>query len=122
VFAGYVLILTNFVTELGAVVDEELEGGIAIGTVLDDIVLDLASVGAADSLRISRIGLVARCCQFRTGQGIPLLPTYPMILRTQAGVCAAITTLARATTATAKMDLLKSMMNWDGKFGNLEIG
>jgi hypothetical protein len=57
------------VTELGAVVDEELEGGIAIGTVLDDIVLDLASVGAADSLRISRIGLVADDLE-NTGWGL----------------------------------------------------
>lgn len=45
-----------------------------------------------------------------------------MIFRTQAGVCAAITTLAKATMAMAKMDLLKSMMK-DGRsvIGKLEM-
>lgn len=40
------------------------------------------------------------------------LAWLPMILRTQAGVCTvvAVTTLAKATMATAKIDLLKSMV------------
>lgn len=61
--------------ELGAVVDEELQGGLAIGTVLGDIGLDLAGARAADSLRIGRVGLVARCHQLRTPLGIPSIPS-----------------------------------------------
>lgn len=52
------------------------------------------------------------------------LAWLPMILRTQAGVCTvvAVTTLAKATMATAKMDLLKSMMkDWRSEIGKLEM-
>jgi hypothetical protein len=112
------LILTNFVAELGAVVGEELQGGLAIGTVLGDSGLDLAGVRAADSLRIGRVGLLTRC-QSASGLHwafLPFLRTYPITLRTQAGVCTAITTLAKATMAMAKIDLLKSMMkDWRSK-------
>jgi hypothetical protein len=50
-----VSILTNFVTELGAVVGEELQGSIAVGTVLGDLGLNLAGVGATDSLGVGRV-------------------------------------------------------------------
>lgn len=55
---------------------------------------------------------------------LPFLLTYPMTLRTQAGVCTvvAVTTLAKATMATAKMDLLKSMMkDWRSEIGKLQM-
>lgn len=51
--------------ELGAVAGEELQGGLAIGTVLGDGRLDLAGAGATDSLRIGRVGLVARLSSAR---------------------------------------------------------
>lgn len=63
------LILTNFVAELGAVVGEELQGGLAIGTVLGDSGLDLAGVRAADSLRIGWVGLLAKCHQYQDSTG-----------------------------------------------------
>lgn len=73
-----VSILTNFVAEQGAVVDEEFQGSLAIGTVLGNIRLDLASARAADSLRIGRVGLVARCHQLRTPLAfLPFLRDIP---------------------------------------------
>jgi len=114
-----VSILTNFVAELSAVVDEELQGSLAVGAVLGDLRLDLASVGATDSLGVGRVvGAAEGVDQLRNSPNIPrflpFLRTYPMILRTQAGVWVVVvpaaTTLARAITATAKMDLLNNMM------------
>lgn len=46
-------ILTNFVAELGAVVDEELH--ILVAAFLGDLRLDLAGVGATDSLGVAGV-------------------------------------------------------------------
>lgn len=61
--------------ELGAVAGEELQGGLAIGTVLGDGRLDLAGAGATDSLRIGRVGLVARLSSARESPNIPSIPS-----------------------------------------------
>jgi hypothetical protein len=108
------------VAELGAVVGKELQGSIAVGAVLRDLSLNLAGVGTTDSLGVGRVvGATEGVDQLWNSpnipQIIPFLLTYPMTLRTQAGVWTlvvvpAATTLARAMTATAKMDLLNNMV------------
>lgn len=71
-------ILTNFVAELGAVVGEELQGGLAVGAALGDIRLDLAGIGTTDGLRIGWVGLVAINHQtFVLNTTWPLIPSIP---------------------------------------------
>jgi hypothetical protein len=110
-------ILTNFVAKLGAVVDEELQSGVGlIAAALGDLGLDLAGIGAADSLGVARVVGVAMGDQWSSNipRDLPFFRTYPITFRTQAGVCtslvAAMATLARAITATARMDLLNNML------------
>lgn len=103
--------------ELGTVVDEELEGSFFVVAVLGDLGLDLLGIRAADGLGVARVVGVTVGDQRSSPsipRALPFLQTYPMILSTQAGVWTvlvpATTTLARAITATARMDLLNNMM------------
>lgn len=110
--------------ELGAVANEELQGSIAVGALVGDVGLDAGGILAADCLAVGWVILVTgiRLARRFCAKPLTFLPflrlTYPMILRTQAGVCGVVvpaaTTLARAMTATAKMDLLKIMLKIEG--------
>lgn len=51
--SGNMSILTNFVAKFGAVVDEELH--VLVAAVLGDLRLDLASIGATDSLGVAGV-------------------------------------------------------------------
>lgn len=110
-------VLTNFVAELRTVVDEELEGSFTVVALLRDLGLDLLGIRAADGLGIARVvGATVGDQQSPPSipRALPFLQTYPITLSTQAGVWTvlvpATTTLARAMTATARMDLLMNMM------------